>query len=241
LATSIGFFGKLPGYGDFIDRNLPRSFVEVWDEWLQRAMSGSRQMLSESWLDSYLTSPLWRFGLSSGCVDGQAWIGVILPSVDRVGRYFPLTIAMPVSSSVNISLALFQNAVWFKRLHDIGMACLQESPTVEAVVEVLRQLDDPQFTPWRNHPSQVGMVGNCVTVHNGSDVKPAQSDVSLKQSLTFSEALMRQHNASFSLWYTEGSEHTEDVILSSEFLPDPMGYVAMLTGQWQQFGWNKIC
>lgn len=240
MANDIGFFGKLPGYGDFIERNLPRSFVEVWDEWLQRAMAGSRQMLGEPWLDAYLTSPVWRFALSSGCVDSHAWLGVMLPSVDRVGRYFPLTIALPMNSGVNLSQALYHNAGWFQRLQEIGLACLQESPTVEAVVEVLENLADPQLVPWRAHPSQMRAIGNCVSLPTDSDVKLAQSDVSLRQSLTLNEALLRQHYASFSLWYSAGDEAVPDAMLNCEFLPDPVGYVAMLTGQWQEYGWNRI-
>lgn len=240
MATDMGFFGKLPGYGDFIERHLPRSFVEVWDQWLQRAMAGSRQLLGEHWLDSYLTSPVWRFALSSGCVDGHAWIGVILPSVDRVGRYFPLTIAMPMNSSVNLSMALYHNADWFMRLQEIGLACLQESPTVEAVVDVLDGLPDPVLRPWRAQAAQTRSLGTNVTLFEASDVKPEQSDVSLTQSLLLSESLLRQHYASYSLWFSAGTEQVADNMLTSEFLPDPVGYVSMLTGQWTEYGWNQV-
>lgn len=240
MATDMGFFGKLPGYGDFIERYLPRSFVEVWDQWLQRAMAGSRQLLGDHWLDSYLTSPVWRFALSSGCVDGHGWVGVMLPSVDRVGRYFPLTIAMPVSGGVNMSHALYHNADWFARLQEIGLACLHESPTVEAVVEVLDQLPDPVFRPWKVKAAQSRSLGTNVTLLEPGDVKPDQCDVSLTQSLTQGEALLRQHYASYSLWYCAGNEQSPDCMLTSEFLPDPVGYVSMLTGQWPEYGWNRV-
>ena len=48
------------------------------------------------WLDGYLASPSWRFLLMPGVMDGQPWAGVLMPSVDRVGRYYPLTIARPL-------------------------------------------------------------------------------------------------------------------------------------------------
>ena len=240
MATDMGFFGKLPGYGDFIERHLPRSFVEVWDQWLQRAMAGSRQLLGDHWLDSYLTSPVWRFALSSGCVDGHAWLGVTLPGVDRVGRYFPLTIAMPMSSNVNLSVALYHNAEWFQRLQEIGLACLQESPTVDAVVDVLDGLPDPVLRPWRAKAAHTRSLGTSVTLYEAGDVKPEQSDVSLTQSLLLSESLLRQHYASYSLWFSAGAEQAPDNMLTSEFLPDPVGYVSMLTGQWPEYGWNQV-
>ena len=55
-----GFFGKLPALGDFVQRRLPGAFVKVWDGWLQGAIAGSKAQLAEHWLDTYLSSPVWR-------------------------------------------------------------------------------------------------------------------------------------------------------------------------------------
>lgn len=239
MATEMGFFGKLPGYGDFVERNLPRSFLDQWDPWLQRGISGSQQSLGEQWLNNYLTAPVWQFALSPGCVDSNAWLGLFLPSVDKVGRYFPLTLAMPVNQSVNLSAAVYHNAPWFEKLAAIGVACLKESPTVEAVADVLQNLEDPLLVPWRVQRPESTPLGNCVSSASG-DMKPEQGDVSLLQSLTLSEGLLRQHYPSYSLWYTAGGEHSPNALLSAESLPNPQGFAAMLGGQWQQFGWNIL-
>jgi len=84
-----GLYGKLPAYGDFIFRNLNSSFITPWDEWLQHFISGTQEQIGEGWLDIYLTSPIWRFVLSPGVIDNKMWAGLMMPSVDRVGRYFP--------------------------------------------------------------------------------------------------------------------------------------------------------
>jgi len=54
----------------------------------------------EDWLDSYLTAPIWRFLLSSGVCGQMPMLGVMMPSVDRVGRYFPLTVVVELPASV---------------------------------------------------------------------------------------------------------------------------------------------
>lgn len=239
MATNMGFFGKLPGYGDFVERNMPRSFLDQWDPWLQRGVSGSQQSLGEQWLNNYLTAPVWHFALSPGCVDSDGWLGLFLPSVDKVGRYFPLTLAMPVKPSVNLSAALCSNAAWFEKLGAIGMACLKESPTVEAVEEVIQNLEEPKLEPWRVLRPESAPLGNCIS-SVGGDMKPQQGDVSLLQSLTLSEGLLRQHHPSYSLWYTAGGEHSPNALLSAESLPNPQGFAAMLTGQWREFGWNLL-
>jgi len=89
---AVGFYGKLPGCGDFVRRRVTEAFVEPWDRWLQRGLEASRRSLAAQWLDVYLTSPVWRFAFAAGVCGSQPVVGVLAPSVDNVGRYFPMTI-----------------------------------------------------------------------------------------------------------------------------------------------------
>ena len=90
-----GWYGKLAVLGDFASRRLPQHFVEACDAWLARGVEASRAQLGARWLDVYLTGPIWRFAWAPGVVDAQGWFGVMMPSVDKVGRYFPLLVARP--------------------------------------------------------------------------------------------------------------------------------------------------
>ena len=81
-----GFFGKLPGRGDFIGRHLPKSFLDPWDTWLQQAIAQSHIQLGGLWRECYCTSPIWRFALSPGLCGPAVYTGILMPSVDRVGR-----------------------------------------------------------------------------------------------------------------------------------------------------------
>ena len=88
----VGFFGKLPSHGDFLRRRASDAFVDAWDAWLRECLAASREALGERWLDVYLTSPAWRFVCAAGTCGPAPVIGLMVPSVDRVGRYFPLTL-----------------------------------------------------------------------------------------------------------------------------------------------------
>ena len=89
-----GFYGKLPARGDFVARGLPRDFTRPLDAWLSEAVAGSREVLGqERWLAAYLVAPVWRFSLPPGACGPAAAVGLLLPSVDRTGRYFPLCFA----------------------------------------------------------------------------------------------------------------------------------------------------
>ena len=90
--VEVGLYGKLPSHGDFLRRRVSDVFVDVWDVWLQNGLAASREALGDRWLDTYLTSPAWRFVCTAGSCGAQAVAGVMVPSVDRVGRYFPVTL-----------------------------------------------------------------------------------------------------------------------------------------------------
>jgi type VI secretion system protein ImpM len=91
--AAIGFHGKIPARGDFVQGGLPRAFIDPWDDWMRRSLAASRTALGEAWLPAWLEAPVWRFALTSGTCGPDAVIGLWMPSVDRVGRYYPLTLA----------------------------------------------------------------------------------------------------------------------------------------------------
>src|SRR5271156_5322194 len=88
---SAGLFGKLPAKRDFIGANASRRFLDVWEPGLQAGVATSKQMLGPQWTEAYNRAPIWRFWLG---VDfcGEATIGAFMPSVDGIGRSFPLAI-----------------------------------------------------------------------------------------------------------------------------------------------------
>ncbi|WP_447740677.1 type VI secretion system-associated protein TagF [Variovorax boronicumulans] len=98
-----GWFGKLPGMGDFAHRRLPESFRSVWDPWLQRGLARLRDRHAD-WTAHYLEAPVWCFALGAQVVGERGWMGVLMPSVDGVGRYFPFTLAVELDEGVSGAL-----------------------------------------------------------------------------------------------------------------------------------------
>lgn len=88
-----GFFGKLPARGDFVRAGLPTSFVNPWDDWMQAVLPASRAELGEAWLPAWMEAPVWRFRLPASACGPAPVTGVFMPSVDKAGRHFPLTLA----------------------------------------------------------------------------------------------------------------------------------------------------
>jgi type VI secretion system protein ImpM len=126
-----GWYGKIPSLGDFASRRLPPSFVNEWDAWLQRGLAASREQLGADWLDLYMTSPIWRFALMPGVCGADAWAGVMMPSVDKVGRHFPLTIATPVPSRRDALLCMATAHDWYTAVEQLALCALNLDFTAE--------------------------------------------------------------------------------------------------------------
>ena len=129
-----GFYGKLPARGDFVRAGLPRAFTDPWDDWLGTAIAGSRERMGEGWLPAYLEAPVWRFSLPAGLCGALPVVGLMIPSVDKAGRYFPLTFA---------ALCEIGDAVeaWLDRCEDAGFAALEQDTPPDAIIAMIGQPD----------------------------------------------------------------------------------------------------
>ena len=127
-----GWYGKLPAIGDFASRRLDDSFVRVWDDWLQRAVTASKSALHETWLDVYLSSPIWNFAIFPNVLHADnAYAGCLMSSADRVGRYFPLTTCIEVSYPQVLADELASGTPWYRGLNDIMVSALDPNTSVE--------------------------------------------------------------------------------------------------------------
>jgi len=136
VGPCAGWFGKIPSLGDFVQRNLPPSFVEPWDAWLSQELSHSQRALGEHWAESWRHAPAWCFCLGAGVLDQRSWQGLLLPSLDRVGREFPLTIAV----SAGPHAARHRPAGWWTVLLTIGRRALEPAGSADELDEALAAL-----------------------------------------------------------------------------------------------------
>jgi type VI secretion system protein ImpM len=161
MDAAVGWYGKLPSLGDFAQRRLPRAFVEDWDDWLQQCLQASRAALDSDWMAHYLGAPVWRFVLLPGVIGTDAWAGVLLPSVDRVGRYFPLTVCarLPGCAPFGSSLAAIEH--WLDELAACALLGLDAGSghlRLEAALrELVRQTVPASCQTMPTHQAETGM------------------------------------------------------------------------------------
>ncbi|MCU9849873.1 type VI secretion system-associated protein TagF [Defluviimonas sp. WL0024] len=139
MAAGFGAFGKMPAAGDFIRAGTPPGFVAAWDAWLQGGMLDCQQAFGAAWDAAFMSAPIWRFGISGGLAGPQPATGVLMPSVDRVGRRFPLTLVAALPAGADVVAGHFLNEALFGRLEDLALATLDDlgRPALEEALAVL--------------------------------------------------------------------------------------------------------
>lgn len=228
--AKVGYFGKQPDYGDFISRRLPNSFVSVWDEWLSLAVSQSRSMLGSDWLDAYMTSPLWRFAISPGICGNTCWAGVLMPSVDSIGRHFPLTLAIELPAETDLPSLVVSNEAWFNRCEEVALSSLLECFNLDAFDREAAAIPPPQLF---NRPAPAGTRKLHALHFQLPALDPFNHGIR-----ELEDNLLSQLPAQHSLWWSHGSNQISPSLLVLGELPPDTLFASLLNGQWESYGWK---
>lgn len=134
----VGFFGKLPSYGDFVQRNVSPDFANLWDNWILQSLEVSREQLGEQWRARYFNSPIWSFVIAEGALNGHTTTGLIMPSVDKAGRCYPFTIICQAETSVNPFIMARKIDALHENCEDFILSLLEKQrPDLDEIANVL--------------------------------------------------------------------------------------------------------
>jgi type VI secretion system ImpM family protein len=243
VSAEVGFYGKLPSHGDFLRRRVPDAFVAVWDAWLQECLAASRAALGDRWLDIYLTSPAWRFACSPGAAGPLQIGGLMVPSVDRVGRYFPLTVAAELPGLSSVLAAATEAESFFDRAERLVLDTLAAEPLdFEAFDDAVARLG----AELQERPQSRVILGAASTdvledPRDGCWNLPLASSSQLAPA--FLQLLSHRLAALYEplvLWWTEGSVSIQPTCLMTRGLPHPDTFASLLDGSWSERRWRTV-
>jgi type VI secretion system protein ImpM len=123
-----GLYGKLPAHADFVARQLPPRFIAPWHAWLCEGLATAEAELGKGWGVAWAMTPVWRFALPALACGPWPISGVLMPSVDALGRRFPLTLAAPVTRP---------REAWFASLEAAARQALQGHLQADALQALL--------------------------------------------------------------------------------------------------------
>ena len=227
-----GFFGKIPVVGDFVSRRLPRSFIAPWDTWLQEAIVYSRDQLQETWLETYLYSPIWRFVLAGGVAGSLPCHGIVMPSVDKAGRYFPITVVSFLPANINPFEIVSGDQGWFDSAEDVALSVLAENPPD---IDVLDKNIIALGQPYESCSDDVGAASL-------SDIPSEQKLMCInlpsigathKAALMLTKRMAELQYGAYSLWWSSAEEDAGSALIVCEGLPTEQASVSMLLNNWR--------
>ncbi len=249
-ALSVGFYGKIPSNGDFVSRYLSADTQALLEDWVGQAMTASRDQLGETWLPTFLTSPIWRFALPAGVLSENAYKGIYIPSVDKVGRYYPMILCQPTTSS---PLELYcAEQEWYTKAEDALLPVLDDGDTLEEYisrVETLSSIMNENFghgqlmsmiEPDERSQEQCHEGALCLLELFDSEIVKEDSDFSPSQAtFALSDQYFQSLLPNYSLWWAYGSDKIAPSLAVCDGLPKPERFAAMLDGQWSTWGWPE--
>lgn len=220
---AAGLFGKLPAKRDFVAANAPRRFLEVWEPWMQAGIATSKQTLGADWIEIYNRAPIWRFWLGAGFC-GEATIGAFMPSVDGVGRSFPLTIFAGEGEASLPPPELESNDAWCDAAENLLLDGLDPAASFEDLAQRVAALPPPFLQPRASETSGIEELPEGAVLVR---------DFDRELSLAFRAARRFGHRRTFaaqSFWWTIGGEGFPPLALSVIGLPAATRFSDLLTG-----------
>ena len=215
-----GMFGKLPSRRDFVSYNMPRPFLDHWEEWLQAGVAASKHALGSRWQELFLTAPIWRFWLGSK-VYGTAVSGALMPSVDGIGRYFPLTLcACEPAEQQLLPPPSGQLDAWHQTCEDFLLCMLDDHLDEEPAI----LLERVPFAPVAERFSLLPQAGRML-VWSGGDGGSLASAFRSLQIMNDEEM-----HGGRSYWWTQGGAAHPPQLLAMNGRADANLMASLLTG-----------
>lgn len=104
--------------------------------------------LARGWQEAYCQSEPWNFLLGVDILGSEAWVGVMVPSFDSVGRCFPLTITSTIK--ISDTTANILNPRWFTLLAQAALKGISQgiSPAQldEEFISIEGKIADQRFS-----------------------------------------------------------------------------------------------
>ena len=221
----IGFFGKLPGYGDFVQRNVCPEFSKYWDNWVLKSLSSSREQLGDLWRDKYFNSPIWRFVISQDTVSHTPVAGFIMPSVDKAGRCYPFTVVCQAESEVNPFIFARKIDLLHEAAEDFALSLLENNrPDLDEITSVLNEL----YQGLQESKCQSADIKALTSVMELACVTEIDSlDFTLGNE-SFLQMLLEKQNVDMSIWSMGNTEETDPQIRYFSGMPPTDNYYSFL-------------
>jgi len=237
----LGFHGKLPAVGDFVSRGFTKPLCDALDGWLQTALQSAQSGgATRASLDASAVPVLLQLRPGALCASG--FVGAVVPSCDRVGRFFPICLGLETAPESASHPLLWPPLPMALALCRLGIEAQAESLGPDALATRMAELPAPAEWPrWltAEAPFQSvqditlpGLPENLVRfAFQGPEMHMAAADRG-----TCSLLPMRTQVLGALITQAEGF----DAFFASRQAADGGAFAALFDGRWAHWGWPWV-
>ncbi|HVY17812.1 MAG TPA: type VI secretion system-associated protein TagF, partial [Rhodopila sp.] len=191
---------------------MPSVLRVAWEQWLSSLVVAARAALGTDWPHDWLTAPLWHFTLGREVAPPLGAAGVLLASVDRVGRFFPFSILGLAAPD-----AAARSADWARAAEALALSALADDFDPDRLDAALAGLGPPPAAGGAALANGIWPL----RIHDDWPAPPADR---------LSDAAWLPPGPSQSAWWCRGSERMVPVHIRAMGLPHERLAAAMVTG-----------
>ena len=194
---------------------MPAELAEPLDAWLAPALAASREAAGRGLARRLPDRPGLALRARRRLLRPGGRAGIWLPSVDRVGRYFPCSLVAPLAARRRRSRCPGRRSAWYDRVEELALAVLEDqsepASSSKSTWTSSRAPDLPEAgrLPWRLPFATRGGWQLAALAPIGS------------------------------LWWGDGSPRVPASLLACAGLPPPAAFAAMLDGGFAAHGWAE--
>ena len=243
----VGFYGKLPSHGDFLRRRVSDAFVDAWDALAARVPGGepdgARRPLARRLPDE--PGVAIRRARRARAARRRS-IGLLAPSVDQVGRYFPLTLVAELPDGRRASSrgrgldALLRQppSVWSSRRSppsaSISIASIAASPRWSRSSRAIDR------SPADSSSIPAARVGARPRARRRGSCRSARRPTCRRRSSSCCRCSSKRSTGRWCSGGPTGRRSSSRAAWSLKGLPGPALYPAFLEGSWAEHRWRSV-
>jgi len=165
----------------------------------------------------------------------------MLPSVDAVGRYFPLTVACPLPAArIDVVATLLAASPWFDSIEEIALGAIAPKADTQAI--------DAAFAGRAFRSEWLRPAAPRADADTTVPMRPASPQLLClalgeraldARTMPQAQAIAARLEEPCAAWLAEPSEVMGRCLLLTEGLPPPAAFCAMMDGRWLEHGWGS--
>ena len=176
-SPAIGWYGKLPSAGDFLQRRFPEALTRQWSHWFQVGLlhwqKNEEQRAGEP--PRFAKAPVWNFVVPPMLGSQLVQMGCLLPARDSVGRQYPICAQFSFTPAEWSTCRLAMAGEWYQQLGSTLLHAVHNGYAAEQLDRTLLAIPAPQKPETQTRSDILDVIGYDDSVTNLSWKQVADS------------------------------------------------------------------